>query len=565
MPGIIATISPKVCNPHSLKAFYLAGMSIARINASHSSLEEAEQMIKLIQTAISACPIMLDLPGPEYRVRGMACDLNVKKGNLLTIKSLPDSVKSESTDLHTEHPLEYSQTSEAVLFMNGELEAEIVAVEPQSIILSFRNDGILRQNAHISIGKRSYNRHYLSEYEKSLILLAQEYNVAYIALSMARCGDDVSLVRDFLYQSELKQLPMITVKFETSASIENIDSILAIGDAFFVARGDLGLALDPETIPTIQKEIVKRCRRVNKPVFLATQILSTMQHSPYPLRAEISDLANAIMEGCSAITLSEETAIGKYPLQCIETASRIIHKTLNPPRFPESRNYDIEDQFWDSKIGMQLFSNLQEIGERLWLAGMAEANAGNLSINVTSFLKAQSIRTDDCQYYIVSRSGTRYRQYKEHNPKDIFTLVKDCNDNEEILSDIGRPTSEWDTHLGLHRELLRTKRTEKIILHAHPANIIALSALEGFGEQMIKRLYAILPEMRFYIPDAIALCPYALPGSKELAELSVKALQDNKVIIWEAHGVLCIADTLDTAFDYMEILNKAAGILLSIR
>lgn len=574
---IIVSLCPLRSNPEWIKNFVSAGMSIARINASHSNLAEIKGMVLSLRSTVPSLPIMLDLPGPEYRLDGFEADLIVAKDQSLRIYRSSNTQKVDC--ISANFPvLEGSSVANAILrFMNGELCARLIAVNPDWIEVQFQNGGVLRPHAHLSISSIKCDLPYLSENDSELIQYAQIAGIEYLALSMVSSGKDIIQVKKLLSDTGIKHKPLLCVKFETAEALEFMPEIISEGSAFFVARGDLAHAIDPELIPLVQKEIVKHCNNAGKPVFLATQILSTMAINPYPLRAEISDLANAIWEGFSGITLSEESAIGDYPLEAVSTVKRMISK-VREGSLPYLQQ-NIWEALWREPSFLCLIDKIKDIADRIWQSGWAEANAGNLSINITDMISSLNLSESEVSsdtkqkispqeqnksWYLVSRTGSRYREFAV-SPKQCLVLICVDRNTEVFFPKAAKATSEWISHLSIHQLFEKSGREEKVILHAHPKDIISLSHLPEYGDELVEKLYQALPEMQIYLPQGFALTSFSPPGSCVLAEKSLAALQSAKVIVWQYHGLLCCGKDLDMAFDYLEIVTKAAAVYMQIR
>lgn len=202
-----------------------------------------------------------------------------------------------------------------------------------------------------------------------------------------------------------------------------------------------------------------------------------------------------------------------------------------------------------------LLDNIAEVAAQIHSYGWAEANAGNLSIDVSEIVNKELQTTK--KWFIVSRTGSRYRQ-TALRPSDNLLLISCCEEEDTFFPQAAKPTSEWISHRCLQREHGRFS----VILHTHPAEIIALSSLpiirqpEAFNQMMAD----ILPELPLYLPEGIAICPFQPPGSIQLCEHSQKVLTNQKALIWTGHGLLTFANELDEALDYMEIIVKAARI-----
>ncbi len=568
---IIVTITKERCNNELIHQFVLAGASIFRLNASHLCIDDLNTVIHNIRCYSPAQIIMLDLPGPEWRCYGFENPIKIDKGSLLYIYSSDVSPSQSHPSIISSYPSfkDLKPVDNSVSFMNGELIASILSISDSLIQVQFINEGVLRPNAHISIGGFEPHRSYLSDSDKILIHYALDNRIDQIALSMVRSPNDVLSVRNLIQTNNETKTPKLVVKFETKESLQCIEQICSIADAVFVARGDLALNTDSERIPIVQKVITSIGKKTNTPVYLATQILSTMVNNPIPLRAEVSDLANAIYDGCSGVTLSEETAIGSYPIEAVKTAKRIIDKTQSS--FISSQ-YDLStnpvDYLRETEEFRVLFAKIQDVATRIWTKGWAEANAGNLSVNVTDIMHRNVIRLPDqkqsTRYYLGSTTGSRYRHF-QNNLSDVLVLVALDDDKQAFYPNCAHPTSEWVTHKVIHDYFHKKGFKTKVVLHTHPSDVIAISHSRDYDIDIIEKLYKVLPELSIYLPEGIQATTYAPPGSDELAYKSLKALQESCVFIWQYHGLVSCAETIDEAFDYLEIVNKAAEIYLKLK
>jgi len=249
---------------------------------------------------------------------------------------------------------------------------------------------------------------------------------------------------------------------------------------------------------------------------------------------------------------------------------------------------EIETAFWEALLSDKAFGpelqNLLHVGNLIWQRGWAEANAGNISLRLPQemvhdfkplFEKSKkSTNLTDFDWYLVSASGSRYREYTKLGFNNfIITGVehfqKERNQikNQIIFPDYRNPTSEWITHISVHNWLLLNRSTDKVVLHAHPTDWIILSNRSEYRvnkTKLINKITSCLPEISIYFPNGMVLLPYANPGSTQLADITKAALKKSNLIIWERHGILITAENVNTAFDYLEIMAKAAKVYLAM-
>jgi len=324
-----------------------AGMDVARLNFSHMSIEDGKEiLIKLREVRKRrigrALAIMMATKGPEVRLYGYLENIEVPKGEKIKIKSyLEDDIKEkylmDKNTLLTNLPAigDKVALNQKILLMDGYIEGNIIEKSQDEVIVELKNGGKLRPKAHLTIPNISYDLPFLSKKDVSDITFAVENDFEYIALSFVSKKKDIYDVRKLILKIKPKSEIKLISKIENKEAIVNLQEIINASDGVMVARGDLGVELDIEDVPIIQKEIIKKCYLSGKPVITATQMLESMIDKPVPTRAEASDVANACYDLTSAVMLSGETAIGKYPRLVVETMNRIIGKVEASYRYDD--------------------------------------------------------------------------------------------------------------------------------------------------------------------------------------------------------------------------------------
>ncbi|MGI6368685.1 MAG: pyruvate kinase [Anaerolineae bacterium] len=324
---IVATLGPATSTPESISALLDAGMNIARLNFSHGSAEDHRRSVALVRQAAAerGCPvgILQDLQGPKMRTGPLLDDkpLPLVAGHSLTITTDP-VVGSEgliSTD-YQHLPADVSPGDE-ILMSDGLLALKVTACDERSVRTTVVRGGMLRSRQGINLPGVRVSSPSVTEKDLEDLALGTELGVDYVAISFVRQAADVQRVRQALAAAGANT-PIIA-KLERPEALEDLDAIIAAADGLMVARGDLGVEMAPELVPGLQKQIIHAANRAGKPVITATQMLESMVGSPQPTRAEVSDVANAILDGSDAIMLSGETAIGKYPVRAVEMMHRI--------------------------------------------------------------------------------------------------------------------------------------------------------------------------------------------------------------------------------------------------
>lgn len=328
---IICTMGPASDDDTVLRNLMLAGMDVARINFSHGTHEEAlEKMerIKRIREELDLpVAILLDTKGPEIRLKqfkgGKAF---LKAGDQFTLHT--DDVEGDDTKVSITYknlPKEIKAGTK-LLIDDGLIELEAVSVKGTKIICEVKSGGPVSDSKGVNVPNVSLKMPYMSQKDIDDILFGIEQDVDFVAASFVRTQEDVLEIRKLLDKNGGKNIRIIA-KIENSEGVENIDEILKASNGVMVARGDMGVEIPLELLPVIQKRIIKKTYRAGKVVITATQMLDSMIRNPRPTRAEVTDVANAIYDGTSAIMLSGETAIGKYPVEAVKTMSGIAERT----------------------------------------------------------------------------------------------------------------------------------------------------------------------------------------------------------------------------------------------
>lgn len=328
---IVCTLGPATDNYNVLKKLVRAGMNVARLNMSHGDYAEHRNRIEMVRRVRreldTPVAILMDTKGPEIRIKTFRDGaIELKEGDKFTLTTKDVEGTNEIVSVtYTDLP-RHLKKGDRILINDGliELEAqEITADEVKCVVL---DGGELSSRKSINLPGINIDMPYLSEVDKEDIRFAVAEDADYIALSFVRSADDVRQVKNLLTLSGGDKIQIIS-KLENRQGVENAQQILDLSDGIMVARGDMGVEIPFEELPNIQKELIKLCYRSGKKVITATQMLESMIQHPRPTRAEISDVANAIYDGTSAIMLSGETAAGKYPVEAVKTMAKIAEKT----------------------------------------------------------------------------------------------------------------------------------------------------------------------------------------------------------------------------------------------
>src|SRR5215831_12974434 len=327
---IVCTIGPASRDPRVLRKLLEAGMDVARLNFSHGSHAEHLHCIQALRATAQklkkTIAILADLQGPKIRTGVLAGGMPVqlRMGQAFTIttaKILGDSTRVNTTFLAL--PREVHR-GDRILLSDGLIELRVEKVSGQEVITRVINGGALGEHKGINLPGVKLRVPALTDKDRQDLRFALAHGVDYIAVSFVRRPEDVLLAKSLIRRA--KENTPVIAKLEKPEAIENLEGILRVSDGVMVARGDLGVEMNPERVPVVQKNIIARAREFRRPVITATQMLESMTQNPRPTRAEASDVANAIFDGSDAVMLSAETASGKYPIEAVSMMARIIQE-----------------------------------------------------------------------------------------------------------------------------------------------------------------------------------------------------------------------------------------------
>ena len=328
---IICTIGPASSDEETLVRMCRSGMNVARLNFSHGTHEDHGEKIELIQRVREKLglpiAIMLDTKGPEYRIKTFKDKkIYLEEGAEFTFTT-DDVVGDESrVSVTYKHLPEELNIGDRILLNNGLVIFDVVKISGADVVCKVVSGGALSDRKSMNFPGKTLGDEYLSEADRSDLLFGIEQKVDFVAASFVSCEADIRAVRDFLDANGGKDIDVIA-KIENRAGVDNIDDICKVADGIMVARGDLGVEIPFVEVPAIQKYLIKKCRLLGKRVITATEMLESMIHNPRPTRAEISDVANAVYDGSSAVMLSGETAAGEHPAEAVRYMSEICEFT----------------------------------------------------------------------------------------------------------------------------------------------------------------------------------------------------------------------------------------------
>lgn len=343
---IVCTLGPACSDKQTLIEMCKAGMNVARLNFSHNTHADHEKRIALIKEVREELglpiAIMLDTKGPEYRIKTFKNGkITLKEGDTFTFTA--DEVEGDETRVSVNykglpHDLE---KGDIILLNNGLLSFEVTDKTDTDVLCRVVIGGELSDRKSMSFPNKTLKQKYLSNQDKQDIKFGIEHDIDFIACSFVSCRQDLLDVKNYLSELGASGIDLIA-KIENRSCVDNIEEISGECDGIMVARGDMGVEIPFEELPAIQKKIITKCRMLGKRVITATEMLESMIYNVRPTRAEISDVANAVYDGTSAIMLSGETAAGKYPVQAVRTMARIAENT--------EKNIHYEKRFLSSEF-----------------------------------------------------------------------------------------------------------------------------------------------------------------------------------------------------------------------
>jgi len=323
---VVCTIGPASRSPDILRQLILAGMNVARLNFSHGTHSEHLDVLRLIRRLSRELgrpvAVLQDLAGPKIRIGDItAGSVNLKPGALFTLTSrrVPGG-ESQVSVSYPRLPAEV-RPGDTLLLSDGALELVILKTSARDIVCRIVVGGPLSSHKGINLPSRSLKAPSLTPKDKTDLAFGIRHGVDYVALSFVRDAGDIAAARRFIAKRGAR-IPLIA-KIEKHEALDHIDGIMAAADAVMVARGDLGVETPLENIPQVQKMLIRKANRSGKPVITATQMLRSMVDGPRPTRAEVTDVANAVLDGTDAVMLSEETAVGRYPLEALRTMIKV--------------------------------------------------------------------------------------------------------------------------------------------------------------------------------------------------------------------------------------------------
>ncbi len=378
---IIATIGPATDSYDQILALIKAGANGLRLNFSHGTYEERERQIKWIRKAAKEygkpVAIIQDLQGPKIRLGDFDGVYTVQEGQSFALAYEADYERSGH--LPTQYDLSKKvKRGERLFLYDGKVQTIVTSVRDGVVHVRAQNEGILIKRKGINLPDTDFGGDIITKKDKKDVIFGSEHDIDYVALSFVQSADDIRALQKIL--RNLGSKSRIIAKIETKAGVDNLESIIKSVDAVMVARGDLAIETQPESVPIVQRHAIGLGIRYSKPVIVATQMLATMTEVPDPTRAEVSDVATAVIVGADCVMLSDETASGQYPIQAVQVMKRIILFTqANSPVTPQFDHY--ADETKQAAICNAIIHLAGEVDAQ---AVVAETKSGATALQIAS-------------------------------------------------------------------------------------------------------------------------------------------------------------------------------------
>lgn len=329
---IVCTIGPACEDAATLEAMCKAGMNVARLNFSHGNHEQHLQKIKLVKTVREKLDmpiaILLDTKGPEYRIKTFENGkINLNEGDLFAFTTEDVVGNDQRVSVTYKGLCNDINIGDRIMLNNGLLIFEVTKINSPEVICKVIAGGELSDRKSMAFPGKVLKQKYLSEQDKADIKFGIDNDVDFIACSFVSNAQDLRDVKSYINEIAPDTRVSLIAKIENRSGVDNIEQICDECDGIMIGRGDMGVEIPFEELPDIQKKLITKCRLLGKRVITATEMLESMIYNPRPTRAEISDVANAVYDGTSAIMLSGETAAGKYPVLTVRTMARIAQQT----------------------------------------------------------------------------------------------------------------------------------------------------------------------------------------------------------------------------------------------
>lgn len=432
---IICSIGPSSSNYETFKQMVLNGMNVARINFSHATEEERNNALNLVKKTNEELGtyvgVLFDTKGPDFRTGNMTDD-KIKLIEGKTIKLVKDDIlgTEDAITVNYKSVLDNIEIGNEILLEDGLMKLEVIEKLPNGINCKIIDGGVLGSRKSINVPDAKLNMDFISDQDKEDIIYACKHDGDFLALSFVSSKDDVLAVREILKNQGREDMQIIS-KIESHTAIKNLDEIIEVSDGIMVARGDLGVEMPMNTLPILQKEIIKKCRKKERTVIVATEMLASMYTSARPTRAEISDVANAVLDGTDAVMLSGETTLGKHPSLAVKYMAETCEEAERYYDYVNQKSYAKENNI-PSAIAHNVVENANLLDVKVIIA----ATTTGYSAKLIGTLKPKSSIVAACPNAKVAKSlALNYGVFP--------VIVKYYNSLEELIDNCKNETIKF--------------------------------------------------------------------------------------------------------------------------
>ena len=399
---IICSIGPMSVNPDVMEKMVYAGMNVARINFSHATIEERNNVIESVEEVRRRTgrniAILWDTRGPEFRSGKLKkAPVELVSGN--TVRIVKENILGTAEAFSVNHPeaLNSLSVGDIIFLENAKMKLSVISCEEDGVTCAIIDGGMLGECKSMSVPGIKLDIPYVSELDREDIKFACLHGGDYIATSFVSCREDVLEIKEILKSYGREDLQIIC-KIESDLGIKNLESILEVSDGIMVARGDLGTEIPSEKLPIVQKKMIKTCREMGKVSIVATEMLETMMENSRPKRAETSDIANAVLDGTDAVMLSGETTVGKHPVETVEAMARICEVT------EQYADFDYLKQYHSTDVPTAICESVVDSANHLNAKLICASTISGTTARIISNLKPNAIILGLCPNAKVGRS-----------------------------------------------------------------------------------------------------------------------------------------------------------------
>ena len=399
---IICSIGPSSYDYETFKQMVLNGMNVARINFSHATEDEKKTVLGLVKKINEEMDkhiaVLFDTKGPDFRT-GMMTNDSIKLESGKQIKVVKDDIlgTEEAFTVNYKEALDAVEVGNEILLEDGLMKLKVIKKLKNGVNCEIIDGGILGNKKGVNVPGVNLNMPFISDLDKKDIIYACQHDGDFLALSFVSSAADVKEVRKLLKEQGREDMQIIS-KIESSRGIKNLDEIIKVSDGIMVARGDLGVEMPMDSLPILQKQIIEKCRKIGRTCIVATEMLASMYTNARPTRAEISDIANAVLDGTDAVMLSGATTLGKHPIDAVRYMAEACETAEN------FYNYENKNVFEKNSVPSAIAHNVVETANLLDIKVIVAATTSGYTAKKIATLKPKSTIIATCMKEKVAKS-----------------------------------------------------------------------------------------------------------------------------------------------------------------